>query len=199
MLTPRFLPGIALAVLLILAGCRQAETAPPTVPTESVSSKAVATPHIVAASDVEAGRYLVIVGGCNDCHTAGYLQTEGNVPESEWLLGSPVGWRGPWGTTYPSNLRLTTQNLTEDGFVTILKTRKALPPMPWMNVARLSDRDARAIYRYIRSLGPKGEVMPAAVPPGVEPSTPYLDLEPKHMERLAAAMPAPAAEAPEAE
>jgi len=26
---------------------------------------------------------------------------------AEWLLGSAIGWRGPWGTTYPPNLRLT--------------------------------------------------------------------------------------------
>ena len=172
---------VALCVTSVLSGCRQAETAPPSVPTETVSAEAAAAPHVAATSDLEAGRYLVIVGGCNDCHTAGYLQTEGNVPESEWLLGSPIGWRGPWGTTYPANLRLTTQNLTEDAFVTVLHTRKALPPMPWMNTAKLSDRDARAIYRYIRSLGPKGEVMPAPVPPDVEPTTPYLDLMPKNL------------------
>jgi hypothetical protein len=34
-------------------------------------------------------------------------QREGNVPEKEWLMGSGAqGWRGPWGTTYASNLRI---------------------------------------------------------------------------------------------
>jgi len=50
---------------------------------------------------VKVGRYLVVISGCNDCHTDGYLMTEGKVPEENWLTGSPVGWHGPWGTTYP--------------------------------------------------------------------------------------------------
>ncbi len=52
--------------------------------------------HLTGGTAVEEGRYLAITGGCNDCHTNGYLQTEGNVPETEWVLGSPLGWRGPW-------------------------------------------------------------------------------------------------------
>jgi mono/diheme cytochrome c family protein len=135
-------------------------------------------PHIVAGSDIEAGRYLVIVGQCNDCHTEGYLQSDGDVPEEGWLAGSELGWRGPWGTTYPPNLRLRVQEWTEDAFVQTLHERRALPPMPWSSVNRMTDGDARAIYRYIRSLGAIGEPMPAAVPPDQEPATPYLSLMP---------------------
>lgn len=176
--------------LLLLGGCRSPENAPPpAVPAEPATLDAPATPHVVAGSDVEAGRYLVIVGGCNDCHTAGYLQTEGNVPEADWLTGSPLGWRGPWGTTYPANLRLTAQTLTEDAFVTVLHTRKTLPPMPWMNTAVMSETDARAIHRYLRALGPKGEAMPAPVPPDQEPQTPYIDLNPKNLHLLPAPPP----------
>ena len=76
--------------------------------------------QVQADSAVTAGRYLVIIGGCNDCHTAGYMAQEGNVPESDWLTGSPVGWRGPWGTTYPSNLRLLVQSMSEDAWVEML-------------------------------------------------------------------------------
>lgn len=56
--------------------------------------------------EVERGRYLAKVTGCNDCHTAGYARAGGKVPESQWLMGDSLGWRGPWGTTYPANLRL---------------------------------------------------------------------------------------------
>ncbi len=136
------------------------------------------TPHIMAASTVAAGKYLITIGGCNDCHTDGYLMTEGDVPEEAWLAGSPVGWRGPWGTTYAPNLRLRVQELTEDEFVATLKERKAMPPMPWMNVNQMSESDARSIYQYIRSLGPVGEPMPTVVPPDQEPTTPYISLQP---------------------
>jgi hypothetical protein len=30
---------------------------------------------------IERGRYLVKITGCNDCHTPGYIQNAGKVPE----------------------------------------------------------------------------------------------------------------------
>lgn len=170
---PCWSAGLMMAVgLLLLTGCTATTAPPPT------------SPRVAASSDVEAGRYIAIIGGCNDCHTAGYLESEGNVPEEDWLTGSVVGWRGPWGTTYPSNLRLLVQEKTEDEFVTMLRTRKALPPMPWTNVNQMHQDDVRALYRYFRRLGPKGSKTPTAVPPDREPETPYLMLEPQHLERL---------------
>ena len=108
--------------LIIVASCAVAllgacQTAPPEDQLE---------PHLTGGTDIERGRYLTIVAGCNDCHTDGYLMNDGDVPEDQWLLGSPVGWRGPWGTTYPPNLRLTV--LTEDQWVAQMHTRTALPP-----------------------------------------------------------------------
>ncbi len=138
-------------------------------------------PFVNASSPIEAGRYIAIVGGCNDCHTNGYLQSDGNVPEEDWLTGSPMGWRGPWGTTYASNLRITVDMFSEDDFVELIHGRTDSPPMPWMNVNKMSDADARALYKYIKSLGLKGEAMPTMVPPGVEPETPYLLLEPQNL------------------
>jgi mono/diheme cytochrome c family protein len=138
-------------------------------------------PHIVASSQIAAGRYLAIVGGCNDCHTDGYLMSEGKVPEEDWLAGSFLGWRGPWGTTYPVNLRLAVQEMTEEEWVLIIHEREDLPPMPWVNVNQMSEQDAKALYQYIKSLGPKGEHVPEALEPGVEPETPYLSLEPQNL------------------
>ena len=39
--------------------------------------------------------------------------------------------------------------------------------MPWFNLRDMSDDDLRAMYRFIRELGPKGERAPAAAAPGV--------------------------------
>lgn len=135
-------------------------------------------PHVSAATPEEAGRYLVIVGGCNDCHTPGWGETNGAVPEDRWLTGSAVGFQGPWGTSYPANLRLAVQATTEDAFVARAHAGQGLPPMPWMNLARMNDTDLRALYRFIRSLGPAGERAPAPLPPGVEPATPYIPFVP---------------------
>lgn len=123
---------------------------------------------------VERGRYLVEVAGCNDCHTAGYADAAGEVPEREWLKGSPLGYRGPWGTTYASNLRLYMADMTEAQWLERARTLKTRPPMPWFNVRAMSTRDLRAVYRFIRDLGPIGKPAPAFVPPDQEPGGPYV-------------------------
>ena len=66
---------------------------------------------VVASDPVEAGRYIVKIAACNDCHTPGFFEKGMEVPESEWLTGVPVGWRGPWGPkasfTIPTEIRRT--------------------------------------------------------------------------------------------
>ena len=44
-------------------------------------------------------RYIIKIAGCNDCHTTGYAEAAGKIPEKDWLKGDAMGWRGPWGTT----------------------------------------------------------------------------------------------------
>jgi mono/diheme cytochrome c family protein len=125
-----------------------------------------------ADSQVNRGRYLIMIGGCNDCHTANYPASGGKVPEAQWLTGDALGWNGPWGTTYATNLRLYMQDLSEDQWVKKAKALTARPPMPWFNVQAMSERDLRAMYRFVRSLGPAGQPAPAYLPPGQEPKGP---------------------------
>jgi mono/diheme cytochrome c family protein len=128
---------------------------------------------------VEHGRYIVNIAGCNDCHSAGYMEKGPAVPEADRLTGAPVGYQGPWGTSYASNLRLVAASMSQGDWVAMLKTRQGLPPMPWVAVNAMSQADARAVYAYLKSLGPKGEPMPTALPPGEAPKTPYFDFVPK--------------------
>ena len=123
---------------------------------------------------VERGRYLVRIAGCNDCHTAGYPQAAGLVPEGEWLKGDRLGWRGPWGTTYPGNLRLFAAGVTEQQWLDLARTARYRPPMPWFALRDMTDEDLVAIYRLLRHLGPAGESVPAWVPPDQEPEGPYV-------------------------
>jgi mono/diheme cytochrome c family protein len=127
---------------------------------------------------VERGRYLARIAGCNDCHTPGYLSGEGAVPEDLWLTGDRFGWHGPWGTTYGSNLRLFVNALTEEQWLVTARTLRSRPPMPWFNLNAMHDEDLRALYQFIRYLGPAGEPAPAFVPPGQEPATPYATFPP---------------------
>ncbi len=100
------------------------------------------------------------------------------VPDRLALKGSPVGFQGPWGTSYAANLRLTAASLSADGFVTSMKGLESFPPMPWYNVRAMSDDDKKSLYLYIRSLGEAGSRAPAFVPPGQRVSTPYITLAP---------------------
>jgi len=126
------------------------------------------------APSVERGRYLIELGFCNDCHTTGYIDASGNVEESLWLAGNPVGFRGPWGTTYGSNLRRYLEKLTEDQWVKIARVLQTRPPMPWFVLHDMEEKDLRSVYRYVKHLGPPGQEAPAFVPPGRDPQGRYL-------------------------
>jgi mono/diheme cytochrome c family protein len=124
------------------------------------------------ATLVEHGRYMVQIAGCNDCHTAGYALAAGKVDEKLWLLGDTVGWQGPWGTTYPINLRLFVSTLTEEQWLAHVRKMESRPPMPWFNMRAMTDRDLKGIYQYLRHLGPSGQAAPAYEPPGTEARPP---------------------------
>src|SRR5262249_3562199 len=104
------------------------------------------------------------------------------------LTGDKLGWRGPWGTTYAPNLRLLVKTLSEDQWLTYAR-REMRPPMPWYNLRDMSERDLRAIYRYVKHLGPAGEPAPTYLPPAHE-------LPPAGRGPTPAAAPLPGAERP---
>ena len=126
-----------------------------------------------SSAKLERGKYLVKIAGCNDCHTAGYMPSFGKVDEKLWLMGDAFGWRGPWGTTYASNLRLFFDKISEDQWVKIARVLETRPPMPWFAVREMAEQDLRAIHAYVKSLGPAGGPAPAYVPPDKEPKPPY--------------------------
>lgn len=152
-----------------------------------MSSSPTSLPRLVLASlltcsslaladdaQIERGRYLVRIAGCNDCHTAGYLQAPREVPESEWLKGDRLGWNGPWGTTYPNNLRLRLAQLSESQWLALARGANFRPPMPNDTLHVMTDEDLLAIYQLVKYLGPAGAPAPAALPPGQVPEGPIV-------------------------
>ena len=114
------------------------------------------------------------------------------VPGDKWTThvnDHLTAWSGAWGVSFAANLT-PDQNTgigiwTEDMFVEAIKNGKHMakgrqirPPMPWMYYGQLPDNDLKAMFAFMRSLGPKGEMMPAALSPGVEPDRPYVRFEP---------------------
>jgi mono/diheme cytochrome c family protein len=138
------------------------------------------------AATIERGRYLVQISGCNDCHTPGYAESAGKLPDADWLVGSPVGFQGPWGTTYPANLRLAIDRMSEDQFLARARSEMR-PPMPWFNLRAMTDSDLRAMYWYIKSLSPKGVPAPSYAAPGQKDDTPYFVFVPQNLPQKTAA------------
>lgn len=121
-------------------------------------------------SKIARGRYLVRTTGCNDCHTPGYTSTAGNVEESQWLTGDSLGFQGPWGTTYPANLRQLMQRMSADAWREYAR-RPTRPPMPWFALRDMNDEDLDAIYAFVRSLGPSTVKVPTYTPRGARVTT----------------------------
>jgi mono/diheme cytochrome c family protein len=170
---PMKIPSATTAAVITLAAIAVAAV------TVSIAGPAgPAGSHPVPDGSISHGRYLVTITGCHDCHTPGHARSGGHAPAANWLTGSAVGYQGPWGVSYPANLRLTVQSMTEAQWLIFARAEKR-PPMPWFSLRDMSDQDLIDIYRYIRSLGPAGVPAPSAVAPGGKASTPYIVLEPR--------------------
>lgn len=159
---------LAAAGTLALAAC----SASPQSPATTVSAPAAPSDDDLLAR----GEYMVRMAGCNDCHTAGYAESGGEIPQAQWLMGSPLGYNGPWGTTYAANLRLKLADMDEAGWMKYTSELHTRPIMPDFNLRAMHEDDRRAIYRFIRSLGPGGDKAPDYLPPGQTPPPPYMQV-----------------------
>ncbi|MGE5171730.1 MAG: hypothetical protein ACM3JC_15310 [Rudaea sp.] len=72
------------------------------------------------------------------------------------------------------NLRLYMQKVSEREWIEAARHLTARPPMPYMSLNHMTDADLRAVYRYVRALGPAGPEAPHFVAPGQAPKGPYV-------------------------
>lgn len=171
----RLVSLLVLSATALAAGCSQPATDAPA----TTQAHAAATPftQVLSGSELLArGEYLIRTTGCNDCHTAGYAEQQGNVDKAQWLTGSPLGYKGPWGTTYAANLRLKLADMDEAQWLAYSATLRTRPLMPDFALRAMSSDDRRAIFHFIKSLGPAGTDAPTYLPPGQKPVGPYLEL-----------------------
>jgi mono/diheme cytochrome c family protein len=132
------------------------------------------------------GKYLVTIMGCNDCHTPGSFY--GGPDSTRVLAGSELGWKGPWGISFASNLTPDPEtgigSWTEAQIVTAIRSGRRpdgspiLPPMPWPAFSGLTDEDAGAIAAYLKSLPAVKHTNLQAVPPGSEYKGAFVEFPP---------------------
>lgn len=208
------LPALFAALLLLVTtGCGTkpdgAGGAGAVPTTDPVAAVAVATTGLEGAALAARGEYLVLVGGCHDCHTPWTMGPNGPHPDmSRPLSGHPedvvivdvpaaqggpwlwsgsatnTAFAGPWGVSFASNLTPSPEGMgvvDEEMFVQALRTgkhwgvgRPILPPMPWPNMAQMTEEDLRALYAYLRTVPPSPNRVPEPIllpPPTAVPAT----------------------------
>src|SRR5512139_39589 len=91
--------------------------------------------------------------------------------QDQAVIGSTfTSFRAPFGVVYAANLTPDETGLggwTEAEFIATMRSghhkgtgRILLPPMPWQNIASLSDDDLRALFSYLRGLAPVKNAVP---------------------------------------
>lgn len=126
------------------------------------------------------GKYLVGLGGCNDCHTPGYFF--GKPDTARYLGGSEVGFEIPnLGVFYGPNLTPDVATglgtWSTDEIVTAITTghrpdgRILAPVMPWHAFASLTRDDVQAIAAFLKSLPPVANKVPGPFGPSEKPTS----------------------------
>lgn len=133
---------------LFWISCNQNESAPKNSNQDSTTSEN----NGGYKSQVEYGKHLVTIAGCNDCHTPKMMTNMGPVPDTSLLLsGHPskmpfppvdrkqlesqglavtndeTAWAGPWGISYADNLTPDATgigNWSKEQFFTALREGK---------------------------------------------------------------------------
>jgi mono/diheme cytochrome c family protein len=140
-------------------------------------------------SYLERGHYLVnYLGHCTGCHTP--LGKDGQSDKKLFLSGVPAKFAGAKagppqvaGFPGPRGARVYAKNLTpdpetgigkwsEEQFVRTFTTgvspvgvKYVISPMEWDIYANMKEEDVRAIYRYLRTVKPIMNRVPANIPP----------------------------------
>ena len=102
------------------------------------------------------------------------LPTQG--PWAMTAAGTMTAWAGPWGVSFTMNLTPDKEtglgDWTEEQFIATMKTgkdrgkgRPLLPPMPYFNLAALSDEDIKSVFAYLQSLKPIKNRVPQPIDP----------------------------------
>ena len=90
-----------------------------------------------------------------------------------------TSFTGPWGTSFSANLTPDDTGIgtwSDSQFFKSIRegkhkglegSRQLLPPMPWQDFGKMTDKDLKAVLAYLRSLPAIENVVPAPIPPAM--------------------------------
>jgi mono/diheme cytochrome c family protein len=101
------------------------------------------------------------------------------LPPGPWIMAAGAtntAWAGPWGVSFTMNLTPDKEtglgDWTLEQFIATMKTgkdrgkgRAVLPPMPFFNLAKLSDEDIASVFAYLQSLPAMKNRVPQPIDP----------------------------------
>jgi mono/diheme cytochrome c family protein len=146
----------------------------------TVATFVISRDAVAQDAQVTRGKYLVILGGCNDCHTPGYFF--GKPDMARFLGGSEVGIEIPGlGVFHGPNLTPDQDTglgkWSAEEIVTAITTgrrpdgRVLAPIMPWHAFANLTREDVLAITTFLKSLPPVKNKVPGPFGPSEKPTS----------------------------
>ena len=132
-------------------------------------------PRAQAESQIDRGKYLVVVAGCNDCHTPGFFF--GKPDMARYLGGSDVGFEIPGlgvfnGRNITPDKETGIGGWTDEQIATAITTgkrpdgRQLAPIMNYAAFTYMTKEDVAAVVAYLRSIPPVKSEVPGPFKPG---------------------------------
>jgi mono/diheme cytochrome c family protein len=153
----------------------------------AVAAVAMVSPRARAESPVERGAYLVVLAGCNDCHTPGFFF--GKPDKDKFLGGSDVGFEIPGlgvfnGRNITPDKETGLGAWTDEQIATAITTgkrpdgRQLAPIMNYAAFTHMTKDDVAAVVAYLRSIPPVHNQVPGPFKPGEKVSIFTFRIEP---------------------
>ena len=132
-------------------------------------------PRAQADSQIDRGKYLVVLAGCNDCHTPGFFL--GKPDMARYLGGSDVGFEiaglGVFnGRNITPDKETGIGSWTDEQIAAAITTgkrpdgRQLAPIMNYASFTYMTKEDVAAVVAYLRSVPPVHNEVPGPFKPG---------------------------------
>jgi mono/diheme cytochrome c family protein len=141
----------------------------------AIAAAVTLLPKAHAETPADRGHYLVVIAGCNDCHTPGFFF--GKPDQAKYLGGSDVGFEIPGlgvfnGRNITPDKETGIGSWTDEQIATAITTgkrpdgRQLAPIMNYPAFVNMTKEDVAAVVAYLRTIPPVNNKVPGPYKPG---------------------------------